>query len=253
MAKVIAVANQKGGVAKTTTTGTMAAGLKQRGYNVLAIDLDPQGNLTDSVGAEAYDCSTAYNLLKKEVLAIDAIQKLDMFDLIPANIMLAGAEQELSQSGKEYRLKEALKSVLENYDYILIDTPPSLGVLTVNAFTCADEIIIPTTPGIFAVKGIKQLNDTIENTRLYCNSKAQIRGILLTRYDPRIVITKGITGLAEQISEHINAPIFKTYIRNSVAVEEAQANKIDLFKHKSDSTVALDYNALIDEYLKGGN
>lgn len=251
MAKVIAIANQKGGVAKTTTTGAMAAGLKRKGFRVLAVDLDPQGNLSDSVGAEMYESATVYDLLKRDAAAEEVIQKLEVFDIIPANIMLAGAEQEFSQTGKEHRLKEMLEPIKEKYDYIIIDTPPALGVLTVNAFTFADEVIVPTTAGIFAANGIQQLFTTIQNVKKYCNNKVEIKGILLTRFNPRSNINKDIKDLTEQLAKHIDAKTYNTYIRSSVVVDEAQAVKEDLFSYKNDSKVSEDYNNFIEEYLKG--
>lgn len=251
MAKKIVIANQKGGVAKTTTSGALAAGLKKRGYRVLTIDLDPQGNLSDSVGAEMYELPTVYDLLKRESNASECVQHMEAFDIIPSNIMLAGAEQELSQTGKEHRLKETVEPILNQYDYVIVDTPPALGVLTVNAFTFADEIIIPTTAGIFAAKGIQQLNTTIQNVRQYCNPNVKVAGILLTKYNPRTNVSKGMKELTEQLGEHINAPIFKTYIRSSIVVEEAQANQSDIFTYNEKNNVVVDYNAFIDEYLKG--
>jgi chromosome partitioning protein len=247
----VAVANQKGGVAKTTTAAAMSAALKRRGYRVLAVDMDPQGNLSDCSGAEAYQLPTIYELLKKVATASEVIQHLDAYDAIPANIMLAGAEQELlAETGKEHRLAEVLAPVKDLYDFIVIDTPPSLGVLTVNALTCANEVIIPATAGIFAVNGIKQLGDTIENVRKYCNSGLEIRGILLTKFNPRTTIGKNIKDLTEGIGKYIDAAVFDTFIRNSVVVEEAQAVKADLYIYKAASTVAEDYNAFVDEYLQ---
>jgi chromosome partitioning protein len=250
MSQIIAIANQKGGVSKTTTSHTMAAGLKQRGYRVLALDMDPQGNLSDNAGADNYDCPTMYELLKKEVVAEETIQHLS-FDIIPANILLAGTEQELNKTGKEYRLQECIENVRDRYDYIIIDTPPSLGILTINAFTAANEIIIPTTAGIFAVKGIVQLNDTINTVQKYCNKQLKIAGILITKFNPRVNINKDIKALTTQLSEQINVKIYNTYIRSSVVVEEAQAMKKDIFSYAADSTVANDYNSFIDEYLGG--
>ena len=233
MAKVIAIANQKGGVAKTTTSAAMAAGLKKRGYSVLAIDVDPQGNLSDSCGADNKQKVTVYELLKGETSAEQSIQQLDVFDIIPANIMLAGAEQELSQIGKEQRLKERLMPIIDKYDYIIIDTPPALGILTINAFTVADEVIIPTTAGIFAATGITQLYDTIQNVRKYCNEKVKIAGVLLTKYNPRSNNNKDMKDLTEQLANYMSAPMYNTYIRASVVVEEAQARKVDLFTYKN--------------------
>ena len=173
------------------------------------------------------------------------------YDVVPANIMLAGAEQELSQTGKEHRLKEAVAPIAADYDFIVIDTPPSLGVLTVNAFTCATDILIPTTAGIFATAGISQLNETVTSVQKYCNPNVKIRGILFTKFNPRANISRQMKELAEQLSEYIAAPIYETYIRSAVVVEEAQANRQDIFDYANRSTVSEDYKAFIEEFLKG--
>jgi len=249
--KVIAVANQKGGVGKTTTCGAMAASLKKRGFKVLAIDLDPQGNLSDSVGADAVNKPTIYEVLMREVKTNDAIQKLVAFDLIPANIMLATAEQRLPETGRDRRLKTALEVCKPDYDYIVLDTPPSLGILTVNALLFADEVIIPTNAGIFATKGIQQLYNTIQDARELAGSNVKVGGILLTRYNPRTIINQDIKELTEELAKAINAPVFKTFIRNAVVVEEAQANSRDIFTYRANSSVAEDYEAFVTEYMEG--
>ena len=252
--RVIAVANQKGGVGKTTTSQAMCAGLAEKGYTVLGIDLDPQGNFSTACGAENYNVPTIYEPMKGEASAEESLQHISSgFDVIPSNIMLAGAEQELSQTGKEHRLKEAVAPIAGNYDFIIIDTPPSLGVLTVNAFTFASDIMIPTTAGIFAATGIGQLAKTVKNVQKYCNPNVEITGILFTRFNPRANISKQIKELTEQVSQYISAPIYKTYIRSTVVVEEAQASKTDIFTYADKSTVSEDYRAFIEEFLKGGN
>ena len=252
--RVIAVANQKGGVGKTTTSQAMCAGLAEKGYTVLGIDLDPQGNFSTACGAENYNVPTIYELMKGEASAEESLQHISSgFDVIPSNIMLAGAEQELSQTGKEHRLKEAVAPIAGNYDFIIIDTPPSLGVLTVNAFTFASDIMIPTAAGIFAATGIGQLAKTVKNVQKYCNPNVEITGILFTRFNPRANISKQIKELTEQVSQYISAPIYKTYIRSTVVVEEAQASKTDIFTYADKSTVSEDYRAFIEEFLKGGN
>jgi chromosome partitioning protein len=245
----LAVANQKGGVAKTTTVAAMATSLKERGYSVLAVDMDPQGNLSDCSGAEAYQLPTVYELLKKTATPEEVIQHLEIYDIIPANVMLAGAEQELSQTGKEHRLKEVLEKIKPNYNFIIIDTPPSLGILTINALTIADEVLIPTTAGIFAINGIKQLCDTIKSVRKYCNENLEITGILLTKFDPRTNVGKDLKELAVQLGNFISTTLYETYIRNSIVVEEAQARKSDIYSWKGSSTVAEDYKKFVDEYL----
>ena len=249
---IVAVANQKGGVGKTTTAQALAAGLAERKYRVLGIDLDPQGNFSMACGAENYNVPTVYEVMKRGADIQEAIQHMKGgYDVVPANIMLAGAEQELSQTGKEHRLKEAVSVVAGEYDFVVIDTPPSLGVLTVNAFTCATDILIPTTAGIFATAGISQLNETVSSVQKYCNPGVKIRGILFTRFNPRANISRQIKELTEQLSEYISAPTYQTYIRAGVVVEEAQANKADIFNYAGKSTVAEDYRAFIEEFLKG--
>lgn len=250
--RIVAVANQKGGVGKTTTTHALTAGLANKGYKVLGIDLDPQGNLSAACGTKNYNVPTVYELMKQDAVPEETIQHMGGgYDIIPANIMLAGAEQELSQTGKEHRLKEAVSPVIGNYDFIIIDTPPSLGVLTVNAFTFATDILIPTTAGIFATTGISQLNETVKSVQKYCNPNVQIMGILFTRFNPRANISRQIKELTEQIGQYIAAPIYHAYIRSAVAVEEAQANKTDIFDYAEKSTVSEDYKAFIEEFLKG--
>lgn len=251
--RIVAIANQKGGVGKTTTTQALCAGLANKGFKVLGIDLDPQGNFSTACGADNVHKATVYHLLKREATVEETIQATNSgFDIIPANIMLSAAEQELTQTGKEYRLKECIETIVQNYDFILIDTPPSLGVLTNNAFTAANEIIIPTTAGIFAASGIGLLNNTVNNIRRYCNPCVRVVGILFTRFNPRANISRQIKELTEQISEHISAPIYDTFIRSAVAVEEAQASKTDIFDYSASSTVAEDYKAFVEEFLKRG-
>ena len=247
---IITISNQKGGVAKTTTSAALAAGLKQKGYTVLAIDLDPQGNLSDNVAADNREKPTIYELLKNQASINEVIQHTEQFDIIPSNIMLAGLEKEIiSDLGKEQRLKEVLANV--NYDYIIIDTPPALGLLTINAFTACDEVIIPTTAGIFSASGITQLYDTIRNVKKYCNANIKINGILITKFNPRSNNNQDMKNLINKLGEYISAPVYKTFIRNSIVIEEAQTRKTDIFTYKKDSTVASDYLAFIDEYLKG--
>ena len=256
MTKIIAIANQKGGVGKTTTAGAMAANLKRRGFRVLAIDLDPQANLTSSVGLSTEigaGWPTAYFALKKEIAARETIQHLNAFDLIPANITLANADQEFTMSGREYRLKEAIASIVADYDMIIIDTPPSLGILTCNAFAAAKEIIIPATASMFAIEGIVRLHETIKAVKQYCNPDLQIKGILITKYDPRTIAGRTVKGFAERIGEGLAIPIFQTFIRGGISVEEAQIQREDIFAYNEKTNPAQDYDNYVSEYLKGSD
>jgi len=249
--KVISVANQKGGVGKTTTANALIAGLANCGYKVLGIDFDPQGNLSDSFGAEMYQKPTIYELLKGDCSFEESIQHFGKYDIIPSNIMLAGCEQELSHTGKEHRLKEAVTPHTDDYDYIIIDCPPSLGILTVNAFTFSSEIIVPTTAGIFAANGIQQLSNTVINVNKYCNPDVRIVGILITRFNPKTNLNKQLKELTQQLGSHINAPVYNTFIRSGIAIEEAQATHTDIFTYSDKSTVSQDYKDFINEYLEG--
>lgn len=252
MAKIISVTNQKGGVGKTTTTGAVAAGYKLKGYKVLCVDLDPQANLSFSAGAETEDCPTIYEILKGEANTSFSIQKMDSFDIISSNILLSGIELEFTQTGREYLLKEALSSVKDKYDYIFLDTPPALSILTVNAFTASDFIIIPMLADIFSLQGIAQLSETIDRVRRYCNSNVKVEGIVLTKFNMRIVLSREIKGTAELIAERLNTEIFNTTIRSSVAVMEAQTNQLDIYNYSPKNGAAKDYMDLVEELIERG-
>lgn len=234
MSAIFALANQKGGVAKTTTTGILAAGLKKQGFSVLTIDCDPQGNLSMSMAADNQSGDTMYEVMKHTVSARDAVQHTDSCDIIPANTILAGIEQELHQVGKEMTLREALRDeengVAQNYDYILIDCPPSLGLLTVNALTAADYLLIPTMPETFAASGITQLYDTFRSVKKYTNPSLEIDGVLLTRTE-RTRVTRTIQELTEKIAAYMGAPVYRTAIRSNVIIKEAQAAQENVFDY----------------------
>lgn len=249
--RVLTITNQKGGVGKTTTAQAICAGLVSRGFKVLAVDLDSQGNLSLASGTNNYEVPTVYNVLKREIEIAEAVQNVEGgYDVLPSNIMLASAEQEIQQAGKEFRLREALETVADQYDYVIVDTPPSLGVLTVNALTASNDIIIPLTAGIFATTGIIQLYLLIESVKKYYNPKLRIVGLLFTCFDKRTKIAQAIEKKAEEISEQIDAPIFKTKIRSSVSVNESQARRQDIFDYAKNSTVAKDYEDFLAELLK---
>ncbi|MDW5300108.1 MAG: AAA family ATPase [Sedimentibacter sp.] len=252
MAKVISISNQKGGVGKTTTTGAIAAGFKLKGYKVLCVDLDPQSNLSFSSGAETEDCPTIYEILKGEAKITFSIQKVPSFDIISSNILLSGIELEFTQTGREFLLKEVLNAVKDKYDYIFIDTPPALSILTVNAFTASDYIIIPMIADIFSLQGIAQLSETIERVRKYCNANLKIEGIVLTKYSKRTILSKEIKSTAELIAEQLNTCIFNTTIRSSVAIMEAQTNQQDIYKYSPKNSATADYMDLVNELIERG-
>lgn len=252
MSKVISVSNQKGGVGKTTTTGAVAAGFKLKGYRVLCVDLDPQSNLSFSSGAETEDCPTIYEILRGEAKTSFTIQKMPSFDIISSNILLSGIELEFTQTGREYLLKEALNTVKDKYDYIFIDTPPALSILTVNAFTASDYIIIPMNADIFSLQGIAQLSETIDRVRKYCNSNLKVEGIVLTKFNKRTVLSREIKGTAELIAEKLNTSIFNSTIRSSVAIMEAQTNQQDIYNYSPKNAASQDYMDLVEELIERG-
>lgn len=252
MAKVISISNQKGGVGKTTTTSAVAAGFKLKGYKVLCVDLDPQSNLSFSSGAETEDCPTIYEILKGEAKTAFSIQKMPSFDIVSSNILLSGIELEFTQTGREFLLKEALNSVNDKYDYIFIDTPPALSILTVNAFTASDYIVIPMLTDIFSLQGIAQLSETIDRVRKYCNPNLKVEGIVLTKYNKRTILSREIKGTAELIAEKLNTSIFNSTIRSSVAIMEAQTNQQDIYNYSPKNAAAQDYMDLVEELIERG-
>lgn len=249
MSKIIAVINQKGGVGKSTTAGALATGLSFKGYKTLAVDLDAQSNLTYTAGA-TMNRATALGILTGEVKAKDAIQHTQNGDIIPANKALAGADAFISDTGKEYRLKEALESIQSDYDYIIIDTPPALGILTINALTACNSVIIPAQADIYSLQGIEQLAETIKPVKKYCNSNLTIEGILLTRYNSRSILSREVAELAEQLAKKIGTKLFKTTIRDNISVKEAQISQQSIFSYAPKSNASKDYTAFIEELLR---
>lgn len=252
MCTIIAISNQKGGVGKTTTTSGLAVGFRSKGFRVLAIDLDPQGNLSYNLQANNEENPTSYHLLRGDVTAKEAIQKTEVMDVIAANISLSAVELEFTSTGREYLLKEALRPIWSDYDYILLDTPPALGILTVNAFTAATHIIVPMIPDIFSLQGITQLYDTVERVKKYCNPALKIEGILLTKFNGRTILSREIKGTAVMIAEKLQIPLLNTCIRNSVAISEAQSMQESMLDYSPRNNAVMDYMTLVDELLERG-
>ena len=251
--KTITLSNQKGGVAKTTTTGALASGLSQRGYKVLAVDTDPQCNLSLSSGVDILSMDqTLYDVFKGTADLQDTIQKTDLgYDLSTGGLNLAVADMEFTQTGREFMLREALDSVKADYDFCIIDTPPTIGILTVNALTASDSVVIPLTADLYSIQGLSQLNGMIERVRKYSNKDLKIAGLLITRHDERTNISKALQDQITRTAEKLGTKVFKQPIRNSVAVRESQVMKSDIFTEAPKANATKDYTAFIDELLKG--
>lgn len=250
MKKIIAITNQKGGVGKSTTTGAVAAGLRYRGYKVLTIDMDPQGNLSYGMGAELTDDTpTIYELLRGTAAIDEVIQTTNQGDIIPANILLSGAELEFTKTGREFKLKKTIEPISDRYDYIIIDTPPALGILTTQAYTAADTLIVPMLSDIYSIQGITQLFEVVQSVKEYCNPILTIDGILITKYSKRAIIKRDMKATIEDLAVKMNTKVYKTTIRESVSVIESQVMQSDIQSYAPKSTVAKDYNMFIEEFL----
>lgn len=248
MARIIALVNQKGGVGKTTSTINIGAGLHRAGKRVLLVDIDPQGNLTVSVGIEAHTLPlTIFELLKGECVIQDAIIERG-YDVVPADIRLSGADMELSGiPGREMLLKEALVQITGSYDYILIDCPPSLGLITLNGLTAANEIFIPLQAEFLALNGMAQLLNTVKAVKKRLNPVLDITGIVVTLYDNRKNLNKEVL---EKIRQYFPDKTFCTLIRDNIALAEAPSFGMDIYEYKAESNGAEDYKALCDEIIR---
>lgn len=251
--KTITLSNQKGGVAKTTSSAMLASGLSKRGYKILAIDLDPQCNLSVGAGSDILNLDhTLYDVFKGTADLTDLIQSTSLgYDLITGGLSLAGADMDFTQTGREYMLREALDSVRADYDFCIIDTPPTLGILTVNALTASDSVVIPLTADLYAIQGLSQLVLLIERVRKYSNKDLKIEGLLITRHEERTNVSKALQDQISQVAERLGTKVFSKPIRNSVAVRESQVFRADLFIEAPKANATQDYTAFIDELLKG--
>ena len=250
MTEIIAVINQKGGVGKSTTANSLGAGLQRKGFKVLYIDLDPQGNLSHSMGAINRPVTSLQILTETNTVA-EAIVKTPQGDLIASSPALASADALITDTGKEFRLQEALESVKEEYDYIVLDTPPTLGIITVNALTTCNKAIVPAQADIYSWQGITQLKKTVKTVKRYCNPKLTIDGILITRHNQRTVIGREMVEKLEDTAAQFAAKVYQSKVRENIAVKEAQLMQQDIFTYAPKSNAALDYQSFVDEFIYG--
>ena len=251
MGKIIAVANQKGGVGKTTTAVNLTAALGARGYRVLLVDVDPQGNSTSGLGVNKRDLrQSTYELLLSSLLPEQVLRHTEFknVDLLPSNIALAGAEIELVElENRATRLKAALLRIRERYDFILIDCPPSLGIITINALTACDTVLIPIQCEYYALEGLSQLMITLRQVKRLYNPRIEIEGVVLTMYDGRLNLT---TQVVEELKRVLPQKIYRTVIPRNVRLSEAPSYGQPVLYYDRGSRGSQAYEELAEEFLQ---
>ena len=245
MTQVITVTNQKGGVGKTTTVSALVCGLKQRGARVLGVDLDPQGNLGFTLGLDIGECKTVYDVLTGACPIERAISHTEYGDILPSDIMLSTAEVEFTAPRREFMLSQQLDAVKDSYDFIIIDTPPSLNILTINAYVASTGLILPMEAEVLSLVGISQIQDIIETVQKSFNPNLKVLGILLNKYNPRLTLSRDILDLAEQVAEQLNSQVFSAKVRRSVSVAMAPAYGQSVLSYKPDATSARDLQKIV--------
>lgn len=250
MGRIIAVANQKGGVGKTTTAINLSACLAEKGQKVLAIDMDPQGNMTSGLGLDKDSAEkTVYDLLigQAEIEDVICYNADENLDILPTNIDLSAAEIELiGIEEKEFILRNAVHKVRDNYDFVIIDCPPSLSMLTINAMTTADSVLVPIQCEYYALEGLSQLIHTIELVKDRLNPVLEIEGVVFTMYDARTNLSLQVV---ENVKDNLNQNIYKTIIPRNIRLAEAPSYGMPINKYDTRSTGAESYRLLADEVI----
>lgn len=253
MGKIVSIANQKGGVGKTTTSINLSTILAKKGKKVLMIDADPQGNASSGVGVDKEVEESVYDILIGDTEIKDVVMKTNIKNLYvcPSNINLAGAEVELvSVMSREYRLKEKLDEVKDEYDYIIIDCPPSLGLITLNAFTASDSVLIPVQCEYYALEGLGQLINTINLVKKHLNKNIDIEGALLTMYDARTNLSNQVV---KEVKKYFNDKVYKNVIPRNVKLSEAPSYGMPISIYDPRSKGAKSYEKFVKEFMKNND
>lgn len=251
--KIVTFSNQKGGCAKTTSVWALGTGLHHKGYKVLLIDLDAQTNLSFTANVDLLHLETSlYDVFKGKARIEDAIHTIkNGLDIVTGGLDMAQADMEFMQQGREYMLKEHLESIKANYDYCIIDTEPHLGVLTSNALTVSDSVIIPLQADVYGLQGINQLKGFIDTVKKYSNPNLNIGGVLVTRIDNRTTLTQTLLPQIEDTAKAIGTKVFNAKIRATVNVGETAFLHDDIYTVAPTGTATADYLAFVDEFLEG--
>lgn len=253
MAKIIAVANQKGGTGKTTTSTCLAGALQLLGKKVLLVDCDTQCNTTDTYGAQTQDVCTLFDVMTRQGTVSEGIQHGEISDILPSDPALKDIDEQLvSDMGKNFRLREALESVSDQYDYIILDTPPQLGLMLVNAMIAANSVIVPMTPDRYSIAGLSQLSQTISDVRKYFNPTLKIDGLLLNKYGGREVLSKEAIEALPEAAKMMGTQVLDVKIRMSMGIRKAQSERHGLFVGSTAKcTGAEDFKALAKKIVEG--
>ena len=250
--KIVSISNIKGGVGKTTTAAVLAAGLAEKGYRVLLIDSDPQTNLTMCFLQEQTDeLSSLYDIYGDgESIEDVKVPVRDNLDLIIGDFELCNADIQFTKAGRLKMLKKAIKSIDGEYDFVIIDTPPNLGVLSLNAFIASDYMVVPMSVDSFSLKGVRLLKETLDDVADETEKELPVAGILLTKYNSRTNVSKLLEKSLNSAAGLLGTKVFGNRIRQAVVVQESQIAKEDLFSYSPDAKVAEDYKGFIDEFLE---
>lgn len=246
MTQIITVTNQKGGVGKTTVASALVCGLHQRGARVLGVDIDPQGNLGFALGLDLDDVYTLYDVVTGAHTIDESIIHTDYGDILPSDIMLSGFDVTYNAPHREYLLSRCLEPIKKNYDFIIIDTPPSLNLLTINAYVASTGLIIPMEAEVLSLVGISQIQDTIEAVRASFNPNLEVLGILMNKFNARTKLSWEILDLANEIASQLSSQVFSVHIRRGTDVARAPAHGQSILTYRPKAKPALDFAEFVD-------